>query len=55
MKIQILDQSNLEKLRQNSFRSTLKLCTLHKVWEIGYEKKKTNYGKSVSIYLYCKC
>ena len=54
MKIQILDQSNLEKVSQNSFCSTLNLCTMHKVWEIGYEKKIINYGKSVSIYLYCK-
>ena len=54
MKTQLLDQSNLEKVRGNSFCSTLKLCTMHKVWEIGYEKKYIYYGKSVSIYLYCK-
>ena len=42
MKIQILDQSNLEKVSQNSFCSTLNLCKMHKVWEIGYEKKNYN-------------
>ena len=59
MKIQILDQSNLEKVSQNSLCSTLNLCKMHKVWEIGYEKKIIIYGdnlcfKLVSICLYCK-
>ena len=54
MATQIFDQSNLEKVRRNSFCSILKLCTMHKVWEIGYGKSFINYGKSVSIYLYCK-
>ena len=49
MKTQILDKACLEKVRQNSFCSILKFCSIHKVYQIDYGEVFLNYTKSVSF------